>query len=100
MDTPKSNHQRRGSSSPFLMSQTLWSSTEKTCRSGLIRSNDEKGVNVKVVLRCRYEQVEIFSIANSTRSYDNYTLISRKLGILTVLSVLAIRSHVWSSTCS
>ncbi|TMW94755.1 hypothetical protein EJD97_009824 [Solanum chilense] len=53
MDTPKSNHQRRGSSSPFLMSQTLWSSTEKTCRSGLIRSNDEKGVNVKVVLRCR-----------------------------------------------
>uniref|UniRef100_M0ZPI7 Kinesin-like protein n=1 Tax=Solanum tuberosum TaxID=4113 RepID=M0ZPI7_SOLTU len=53
MDTPKSNHQRRRSSSPFLMSQTLWSSTEKTCRSGLTRSNDEKGVNVKVVLRCR-----------------------------------------------
>ncbi|KAF3621187.1 putative succinate dehydrogenase assembly factor 1 -like protein, mitochondrial-like [Capsicum annuum] len=52
MDTPKSNHQRRGTPPPVLMSQTLWSSTEKPCKSGF-RSNDEKGVNVKVVLRCR-----------------------------------------------
>ncbi|KAK4342960.1 hypothetical protein RND71_038776 [Anisodus tanguticus] len=52
MDTPKSYHQRRGSTpSPLLMSQTLWSSTEKPCRG--LRSDDEKGVNVKVVLRCR-----------------------------------------------
>ncbi|XP_060201676.1 kinesin-like protein KIN-5D isoform X2 [Lycium barbarum] len=51
MDTPKSNHQRRGTPSPLLMSQTLWSSTEKPCKG--LRSNDEKGVNVKVVLRCR-----------------------------------------------
>ncbi|XP_059305688.1 kinesin-like protein KIN-5D isoform X3 [Lycium ferocissimum] len=51
MDTPKSNHQRRGTPSPLLMSQTLWSSTEKPWKG--LRSNDEKGVNVKVVLRCR-----------------------------------------------
>ncbi|MCD7452807.1 Kinesin- protein 11 [Datura stramonium] len=51
METPKSNHQRRGTPPPFLMSQTFWSSTEKTCRG--LRLDDEKGVNVKVVLRCR-----------------------------------------------
>ncbi|XP_009786965.1 kinesin-like protein KIN-5D isoform X1 [Nicotiana sylvestris] len=50
METPKSNYQRRGSIPPFSMSQTLWSN-EKSCRDS--RSNDEKGVNVKVVLRCR-----------------------------------------------
>ncbi|OIT08625.1 PREDICTED: kinesin-like protein KIN-5D isoform X2 [Nicotiana attenuata] len=50
METPKSNHQRRGSIPPFLMSQTL-GSNEKPCRDS--RSNDEKGVNVKVILRCR-----------------------------------------------
>ncbi|XP_016493310.1 kinesin-like protein KIN-5D isoform X1 [Nicotiana tabacum] len=50
METPKLNHQRRGSIPPFLMSQTLWSN-EKLCRDS--RSNDEKGVNVKVILRCR-----------------------------------------------
>lgn len=83
METPKSNHQRRGSIPPFSMSQTLWSN-EKSCRDS--RSNDEKGVNVKVLLRCRYELK--LAIAYSTCSY-NYMLQSQ-----------SSRGHLYESSLS
>ncbi|KAL1565958.1 kinesin-like protein KIN-5D [Salvia divinorum] len=52
MENSRANSQRRRSWAPSSMSRTLWSSNESPTRD--FRSNDEqKGVNVQVVARCR-----------------------------------------------
>ncbi|CAK9169081.1 unnamed protein product [Ilex paraguariensis] len=50
MDNLKSKQHRRGSFIPLSLCQNVWSS-EKSTRDS--RSNDDNGVNVQVILRCR-----------------------------------------------
>ncbi|XP_047968904.1 kinesin-like protein KIN-5D [Salvia hispanica] len=53
MENSRANTQRRRSWTPSSMSRTLWSSNESPTKD-FFRSNDEqKGVNVQVVARCR-----------------------------------------------
>ncbi|KAI3447639.1 hypothetical protein Pfo_004304 [Paulownia fortunei] len=51
MDNSKTNQQRRRSLTPSSMPRTLWSSDSPT--RDLRSSDDHKGANVQVVLRCR-----------------------------------------------